>query len=151
MSPGRESGSSRSRVDLLGLSRFSFARSAGLKPWLDAVLAEVAPDSGTLAVRFVGDRSMRRLNREFRSRDTTTDVLSFPGGTTPEGPYLGDVVISVPRAMEQAGERGHDLARELQLLLIHGILHCLGHDHETDDGTMQRLERRLRLRHLDDA
>jgi probable rRNA maturation factor len=100
--------------------------------------------SGTLAVRFVSDREMRRLNRDFRAKDRTTDVLSFPGAETEDGQHLGDIAISVPTARRQAEERGHDVERELEVLLVHGLLHCLGHDHETDDGEMARLERSLR-------
>jgi len=83
---------------------------------------------------------MRRLNREFRRIDRPTDVLSFPA----DGPgFLGDVAIDVPYAGRQARKRGHALDREVQLLLAHGVLHLLGHDHETDDGEMFRLQRRL--------
>jgi probable rRNA maturation factor len=100
-------------------------------------------------VRFTSDREMRRLNAGFRGKDEPTDVLSFPGTRKKreqlaEGWHLGDVVISVPTARRQAATRGHELGRELRTLLLHGLLHCLGHDHETDDGTMDRLERRLR-------
>ncbi|HSG39895.1 MAG TPA: rRNA maturation RNase YbeY, partial [Thermoanaerobaculia bacterium] len=90
--------------------------------------------------RFVSDREMRRVNREFRGKDKTTDVLSFPG----EEGHLGDVMIAVPTARRQAAEAGHGVDRELKVLLLHGVLHCLGHDHETDQGEMERLERRLR-------
>ena len=89
---------------------------------------------------------MRRLNRTYRGKDAPTDVLSFPGQETPEGPHLGDVVIAVPVARRQAEAAGHSSERELRVLLLHGVLHCLGYDHETDDGTMERLERRLRRR-----
>jgi len=83
---------------------------------------------------------MRRLNREFRKIDRPTDVLSFPA----EAPaFLGDVAIDVPYAARQARKRGHALDREVQLLLAHGVLHLLGHDHETDQGEMFRLQRRL--------
>ena len=83
---------------------------------------------------------MRRLNREFRRIDRSTDVLSFPA----ELPgLLGDVAIDVPYAARQARRRGHGLDREVQLLLVHGVLHLLGHDHETDGGEMFRLQRRL--------
>jgi probable rRNA maturation factor len=92
---------------------------------------------------------MRTLNREHRGKDKTTDVLSFPGGGTPEGYHLGDIVISLPQAQRQAEVAGHSLDRELRVLLLHGVLHCLGHDHETDGGEMDRLERRLRRRWLD--
>jgi probable rRNA maturation factor len=72
-------------------------------------------------------------------------VLSFPG----EEGHLGDILISVPTARRQAAEAGHGAERELRTLLLHGVLHCLGHDHETDGGEMERLERRLRKAWLD--
>ena len=122
------------------------ARARELRPWLEELLAEVAPAARTFAVRFTSDREMRRLNRSDRGRDYPTDVLSFPGGETPEGRHLGDVVISVPTARRQAEAAGHPADRELRVLLLHGVLHCLGHDHETDDGTMERLEAGLRAR-----
>jgi len=118
---------------------------------MSGVVEAIAPGRGELGVRFVGDGPMRDLNRDFRSVDATTDVLSFDGGETPEGPYLGDIVISVPAARRQAAERGHGVDRELRTLLIHGFLHCLGYDHETDQGEMDREERRLRRRFLTDG
>jgi probable rRNA maturation factor len=119
-----------------------------LRPWLSALVGELAPEARSFAVRFASDREVRRLNRGFRGKDRPTDVLSFPGGETPEGRHLGDVVIAVPTARRQAAEQGHAVERELRTLLLHGVLHCLGYDHETDDGTMERLERRLRRRWL---
>ena len=133
-----------------------------LRPWLLAMLAELAPGAGSFAVRFTSDREMRRLNRSYRGQDKSTDVLSFPGAAAgaasvargerrsdgEAGDHLGDVVIAVPTARRQAAALGHDVERELRTLLLHGVLHCLGHDHETDDGTMDRLERRLRRRWL---
>ena len=83
---------------------------------------------------------MRRLNREFREIDRPTDVLSFPTG---EPGFLGDIAVDAPYAARQAARRRHSLDREVKLLLTHGILHLLGHDHETDDGTMFRLQGRL--------
>lgn len=124
------------------------ARAGELRPWLEALVAELAPEARSFAVRFTSDREMRRLNRSYRGRDYPTDVLSFPGGPTPEGSHLGDVVISVPVARRQAEAVGHPAARELRVLLLHGVLHCLGHDHETDDGAMERLEAGLRARWL---
>jgi probable rRNA maturation factor len=138
-------------VDLVGRARFEVARDANLALWLERLLRELAPGATSFAVRFVGDRTMRQLNRVFRGKDSTTDVLSFPGGVSPEGRHLGDVVISVPQALRQARELGHGPAKELRLLLLHGVLHCLGHDHESDDGEMDRLERRLRRRFLPEA
>jgi probable rRNA maturation factor len=138
-------------VELAGRSRFAVARGPDLPRWLQGVVRELAPEAASFAVRFVGDREMRRLNRVFRGKDATTDVLSFPGDASPEGRHLGDVVISVPQAVRQAAELGHRPERELRLLLLHGVLHCLGHDHESDDGEMGRLERRLRRRFLAEA
>lgn len=134
---------------MVGAGRFRGVDVRRLRPWLAALLAELAPQARSFGVRFVGDVSMRALNRDFRGKDSTTDVLSFPGGETPDGWYLGDVVVSVPAARRQAAERAHPVGREVRLLLLHGVLHCLGHDHETDAGEMDRLERRLRRRYLD--
>lgn len=122
-----------------------------LRPWLEPLLADLAPGRGSFTARFVSDREMRRLNREYRHRDRPTDVLSFPGdGFSGDGgeDHLGDVVVAIPTARRQAAAAGHPLSRELRILLLHGVLHCLGYDHETDDGTMEQLERRLRRRHL---
>ena len=98
--------------------------------------------SGEVSVVLAGDGLLRRLNRDYRGRDRPTDVLSFPGPGGEEG--LGDVVISVPTAARNARRHGHSVQRELDILALHGFLHVLGHDHETDDGTMDRLEQRLR-------
>jgi probable rRNA maturation factor len=99
---------------------------------------------GGIALVFGGDRLLRRLNRDYRGQDRPTDVLSFPGPGGEEG--LGDVVISVETAGRNAHRLGRTLAQELDVLALHGLLHLLGYDHETDDGAMDRLERRLRRR-----
>jgi len=124
-----------------------------VRPWLEEMLPFVAVKAGadSFVVRFVSDREMRQLNRLYRNKDRPTDVLSFPGEATPEGSHLGDVVISVPTARRQATAAGHSVARELEVLMLHGVLHCLGHDHETDDGTMERLEQHLRRRWVRDG
>lgn len=107
-----------------------------------AVLATLllggAPPS-EVAVVVSDDASLQDLNRRFRSIDAPTDVLAFPNETRgpfislPDQPhYLGDVIISYPRAEEQAGEAGHDTLAELQLLTVHGVLHLLGYDDEED-------------------
>jgi probable rRNA maturation factor len=92
---------------------------------------------------------MRALNRQFRGIDAVTDVLSFPASD--ESPssassvtFLGDIVIAGGAAKRQAKEHGHSLKTEIQTLALHGLLHLLGYDHETDDGRMAREERRLR-------
>ena len=114
---------------------------------LEKFLTEVAetigaPDaSATLAL--VGDGRIRKLNRDHRGYDKPTDVLSFAAD---EPGYLGDIVISVDTARRQARRRGSNLSRELKVLGLHGLLHLLGYDHETDDGEMRRVEYRLRRR-----
>ncbi|MGH9367161.1 MAG: rRNA maturation RNase YbeY, partial [Thermoanaerobaculia bacterium] len=96
-----------------------------------------------VSVFYCGDRRMRALNRRYRRKDRPTDVLSFPAGG---GGLLGDIVISVPYAMRQARRRRERPAAELDRLLLHGYLHLLGYDHETDGGQMDALEARLRRR-----
>ena len=96
-----------------------------------------------MSVLLCGDRRMRTLNRVWRKMDRPTDVLSFPSGETGRAAFVGDVAIDVPYAERQARRLGNSLEREVQVLLAHGILHLLGHDHETDDGTMFALQRRL--------
>jgi probable rRNA maturation factor len=132
-------------------NRYPEAAARRLRPWLGELVAALAPGAASFAVRFAGDRALRAANRLYRGRDYATDVLSFPGERGAEGWHLGDVLVSVPAARRQAAEAGHAVARELRALLLHGVLHCLGHDHETDGGTMERLERRLRRRWVVDA
>lgn len=109
--------------------------------WAEALLAAAARRQGAeVSVLLCGDARMRRLNRTFRAIDRPTDVLSFPSG---ESGFLGDLAIDVPYAARQARARGHALDREVKVLLAHGVLHLLGHDHETDGGEMFRLQRRL--------
>ncbi|MDT4952365.1 MAG: putative rRNA maturation factor [Acidobacteriota bacterium] len=112
---------------------------------------EVVPANGAGAtVAFVLDRGMRELNRRWRGKGGTTDVLSFPAGQDEfekvEGLRLGDVVISVEQAARQAGEHGLSFDTEVAQLILHGLLHLCGYDHETDRGEMNRLELRLRRR-----
>jgi len=127
-------------------NRYPEAQARRLRPWLERLVGELAPRAGSLGVRFAGDRELRRVNRQYRGKDRPTDVLSFPG----EEEHLGDILISVPAARRQAASAGHAVERELAVLLLHGILHCLGYDHETDQGEMECLERRLRRRWLRD-
>jgi probable rRNA maturation factor len=122
-----------------------------LREWLEKLVGAVAPSAESLSVRLCGDRSMRAMNRDFRGHDYPTDVLSFPGDAALEPGHLGDVVVCVPQARRQAAARGEPIDHELKTLLLHGVLHCMGHDHETDDGEMERLERKLRRRWLRDG
>jgi probable rRNA maturation factor len=125
-------------------NRYPEAQAQRLRPWLTRLVAELAPTADSLGVRFAGDRALRAANRRFRGKDSSTDVLSFPGERGEEGLHLGDILVSVPTARRQAVAVGHDVDRELRILVLHGLLHCLGYDHETDGGVMERLERRLR-------
>jgi probable rRNA maturation factor len=112
---------------------------------------KVVPANGAgVTIAFVSDRAMRELNRRWRGKRGTTDVLSFPAEQDEfeksEGATLGDVVISVEQAQRQAAE--HDLSFETEVaqLILHGLLHLCGYDHEVDNGEMNRLELRLRRR-----
>jgi len=97
-----------------------------------------------------GDGELRRLNRDFRGKDYSTDVLSFPGqggtGAFDFQSFLGDIAISRHRASAQAREFGHPPETEIRILMLHGVLHLLGMDHESDGGRMARAEKRWRAR-----
>jgi probable rRNA maturation factor len=133
-------------IALQNPNQYQEASARRLRPWLNRLLPALVPAGGSFGVRFVSDREMRRTSRFYRNLDKTTDVLSFPGedGGGEEMRHVGDVLISVPVARRQAVAAGHDVERELRVLVLHGLLHCLGYDHETDQGEMERLERRLR-------
>jgi probable rRNA maturation factor len=111
-------------------------------------LKSTAAQASNVTIAFVSDRRMRELNRQWRGKTGTTDVLSFPAGedefANPDGSNLGDVVISVEQAARQAKEHDLTLNEEIAQLILHGLLHLGGYDHETDDGEMNRLELRLR-------
>jgi probable rRNA maturation factor len=150
------------------------ARVAGLADWLRALVP--ARVRGLVTIALVDDATMRRLNRRHLGKNRSTDVLSFPAGErgaaafarsasapkkTPRhtdraprhaagaarsGPALGDIAIAVDVARRQARDAGHSYAQELRVLALHGLLHLLGYDHESDGGAMARLEARLRRR-----
>jgi probable rRNA maturation factor len=90
-----------------------------------------------------GDAELQRLNREYRGKDYATDVLSFPA---PGSARLGDLAISAARARAQGREFGHPTETEIRILMLHGVLHLAGMDHETDSGAMARAEKRWRAR-----
>ncbi len=111
----------------------------------------VVPANGAGAtLAFVSDRAMRELNKRWRGKRGTTDVLSFPAEQEEfekgEGVSLGDVIISVEQAARQAAEHGLDFENEVEQLILHGLLHLCGYDHERDGGEMNALELRLRRR-----
>ena len=116
-------------------------RAPGLARWLESTAPARARGSVTIAI--VPDGRVRQLNRQYRRKDTPTDVLSFP---SEERGYLGDIVIAAGVARRQAREAGHSVPTELRILALHGLLHLLGYDHERDHGRMARVEARLRQR-----
>lgn len=99
---------------------------------------------GELSIVLADDAGIQQLNRDWRSKDQPTDVLSFPQDGA-EGPLLGDIVISVQTAARQAAELGHDLDRELQVLVVHGICHLVGHDHHAPDEAQAMREAETRM------
>lgn len=132
------------------------------KVWKEICNAGVPPENtkkaiagavpAEVSVVLLNDPQMRWYNKEYRQKDYPTDVLSFPVNElqeelSKEGRrhtfYLGDILISMERAASQAHEKGHTLQKELKILLLHGVLHLLGYDHEVDDGQMERVERKL--------
>ena len=125
----------RTRFDQLCLARLA-----------QAVLSSVGEKKADLGILLVGDRSMRRLNRDYRKKNRTTDVLAFPmrEGPGPSSALMGDVVISVPTAAQQARQLGRSLDEELTILLIHGILHLCGYDHERNNREARRMRQRER-------
>ena len=116
----------------------------------EKALQAIGGDNQGATIVFVGDEAIRKLNGQFRGKNYATDVLSFPSQAEPfeveNGSQLGEVVISVQRAMAQAKEHGLTFSGEVKQLILHGLLHLCGYDHETDRGEMNRLELRLRKR-----
>ncbi len=108
--------------------------------------AKAAPGEYGFSLLFAGEREMTDLNRRYLGRSGSTDVISFPEASS--GPMigkdvarpLGDIAVCLPRAAQQAGEYGHGLQDELELLLVHGLLHLLAYDHEVDQGEMEKLQ-----------
>jgi rRNA maturation RNase YbeY len=112
------------------------------------ILAMVKQEQAELSVALIANAEIQQLNATYRHKDYATDVLSFPAGDGLPGEVriLGDVIISVDKAKEQAEERGRSLDEEMATLLIHGIVHLLGYDHErsTEDARiMGRLEKKI--------
>ena len=108
-------------------------------------ILEAAGEPGAeLSVEFVGDGRMRGLNRRYRRRDRSTDVLAFPmrEAVGPATPLLGDVVISLPTALRQAAGGGWSVDQEVARLMVHGVLHLVGYDHERGERQAQRMRRK---------
>ena len=112
-----------------------------------AILSDVGETSAELGIMFVGDQRMRGLNCRYRGKDRTTDVLAFAmrGAPHSSSHLLGDVVIAVPTAARQAKQGQRSLDEELRVLLVHGILHLCGYDHERSEKEARRMHRRERM------
>lgn len=136
-----------SKVEIRIEYRDPLVRAPALRKDAKAVLCGVDRNRAVLSLMLVSDVRMRELNLEFRGIDRTTDVLSFPQGGGPNGAaeVLGDVVISIPMARRQASRYRRTLALEVRRLLVHGVLHLLGHDHQkaAEARKMRGEERRL--------
>jgi probable rRNA maturation factor len=102
--------------------------------------------AGEVNVRITSDQEMRRLNRQFRGKNKSTDVLSFPASSNGKSSLAGDIAISLQIATANAQALGHTLESEIKILLLHGLLHLAGHDHEADRGEMAALEQKLRAK-----
>jgi probable rRNA maturation factor len=105
----------------------------------------IGKKGSSATIAFVSDKTIRQLNRQFRGIDRATDVLSFPAEDS-DKTNLGDIAISVDTAAKQARENGLKFDEEVAQLILHGLLHLSGYDHETDNGEMNRLELRMRRR-----
>jgi probable rRNA maturation factor len=101
---------------------------------------------GEVTVLLTTDAAIRKLNRQFRGKNKATDVLSFPADGIGAEAIAGDLAISVPTALRQAIEQNHSLSTEIKVLILHGLLHLAGHDHEADEGKMAHRERLFRAR-----
>jgi len=137
-------------VEITGAAIPRFSRRE-IAQFVRKVLIALRVDDGIneVSIAIVDDDAMRTLNRQFRKRNKTTDVLTFPADASDADPQahgrpLGDIVISADQARRQAADQHHSLATEVRYLILHGILHALGYDHETDDGEMNALEVEVR-------
>ena len=131
------------KVEFVNRAGGSFVPSK-YRPFLRRLASFLDPPDGDLAVLFCDDAEIARLNARWTGKKGPTDVLSFPGGgATAEGRvHIGDIAISVETASRAACAARRSLTREVETLLAHGMLHLLGFDHETDDGTMLKLQAR---------
>ena len=147
-------------TDVVNRQRLAGIDARRVETVADQTLGALGRQGTNLTVAFVRDRVMRELNSKFRGSNRTTDVLSFPTEDRQPGArgvtffgdgaqHIGDIVISTDTALRQANEARHSFAREVDELVIHGVLHLCGYDHETDRGQMNRIELKLRKKLLD--
>lgn len=135
-------------IEVYDLQRKISLDTGGLRDFANLLIMRVSEAKDkTFTVAFVPDKRMKELNSLFRGKDTTTDVLSFPHEADdfdPSSDNLGDIVISAEQAEKQAKENELSLDDEIKQLILHGLLHLCGYDHETDGGEMNKRELRLR-------
>ena len=145
---GRTKAGSVKALERVGLASVGLS-AVGLTRFLGRA-RKAAGVSGEVDVLLAGDRTLRRLNRQFGGKDKATDVLSFPAGASAvffaERELAGDLAISLETAERQARAYGHSLEDEVKVLLLHGVLHLAGMDHETDGGEMAEREAELRAK-----
>ena len=138
------------RIDVVNLQKRVDIDIAAVRDFVKTSRSLVAQaNDRTFTVAFIDDERMEELNDLFRGRSATTDVLSFPhepDDFDPDKDNLGDIVISVDQAQKQAIKNGLTLDLEIKQLILHGLLHLCGYDHEVDDGEMNALEVELRQR-----
>ena len=155
---GRAARASRRPLAIENRQRAVKLKIAPLETFFRKACREIGLKYPPAAVCFITDPEMRRLNTAYRKKRKTTDVLSFPweerrkpkslkgAAASLRGVFLGDIAISPTVARRNAKQFGRTMAEEIRILLLHGILHLMGYDHESDRGEMERVEARLRQR-----
>ena len=135
-------------VEIINRQRKRRVNAGRWREFTARAVSAIGIDGSDATVVFASDAALKKLNRQFRGKNYATDVLSFPTHAEKfekkNERSLGEIVISVDRAAIQAKENGLTLTNEVQQLILHGLLHLAGYDHETDSGEMNRLELRLR-------
>jgi probable rRNA maturation factor len=133
--------------EIVNLQRKVKVDTAELKAFVEQCRSISETAGRYFSIALISDSRMKQLNETFRGKPSTTDVLSFPHEADefdPDKDNLGDIVISAEQAQKQADENGLTLDGELRQLILHGVLHLCGYDHETDDGEMNARELELR-------
>ena len=147
-SPLRSAGALQMAIEVLNRQRRHKVNGERWRKFAERALKVIGAGNRDVAMVFVSDAGIRKLNRQFRAKDAATDVLSFPSRSesfeADAETNLGEIVISLERAQAQARENGLTLVSEVEQLILHGLLHLSGYDHETDKGEMNRLELKLR-------
>jgi probable rRNA maturation factor len=135
-------------IEIVNRQRKRRVNSKRWREFAERALRATGKDKREVTIVFVADAAIKKLNRQFRGKDYATDVLSFPSQQEEFEQELktslGEVVISLDRAAAQAKENGLTFTHEVEQLILHGLLHLCGYDHETDNGEMNRLELKLR-------